>query len=68
MCEFLDVFPEDLPDLPLDQDIEFKIELVSGIAPIYRRPYRMSPNELAELKVQLQDLLEKGLIRPSASP
>ena len=68
MCEFLDVFPEDLPGLPPDQYIEFKIELVPGTAPISRRPYRMPPNELAELKVQLQDLLEKGLIRPSASP
>ena len=68
VCEFPDVFPDDLPGLPPDRDIEFKIELVSGTAPISRRPYRMPPNELAELKVQLQDLLEKGLIRPSASP
>ena len=68
VCEFLDVFPNDLPGLPPDRDIEFKIELVPGTAPISRRPYRMPANELAELKVQLQDLLEKGLIRPSASP
>ena len=68
MCEFPYVFPDDLPSLPPDRDIEFKIELVSGTAPISRRPYRMPPNELAELKVQLQDLLENGLIRPSASP
>lgn len=68
MCEFPNVFPDDLPSLPPDRDIEFKIELVPGTAPISRRPYRMPPNELAELKVQLQDLLEKGLIRPSASP
>ena len=68
MCEFLDVFPNDLPGLPPDRDIEFKIKLVPGTAPISRRPYRMPPNELAELKVQLQDLLEKGLIQPSASP
>ena len=68
MGEFPDVFPDDLPGLPPDRDIEFKIELVPGTAPISRRPYRMPPNELAELKVQLQDLLEKGLIRPSASP
>jgi len=66
--EFLDVFPDELPGLPPDRDIKFKIELVPGTAPISRRPYRMLPNELAELKVQLQDLLEKGLIRPSASP
>ena len=51
VCEFLDVFPDDLPGLPPDRDIEFKIELVSGTAPISRRPYRMPPNELVELKV-----------------
>ena len=54
VCEFPDVFPDDLPGLPPDRDVEFKIELVPGTAPISRRPYRMSPNELAELKVQLQ--------------
>jgi len=68
VCEFLDVFPEDLPGLPPDRDIEFKIDLIPGTAPISRRPYRMPPNELAELKKQLQELLEKGLIRPSSSP
>jgi hypothetical protein len=57
-----------LPSLTLDQDVEFKIELVPGTAPISRRPYRIPPNELAELKIQSQDLLEKGLIRLSASP
>ena len=67
VCEFLDVFPDELPWLPPDRDVEFKIELLPGIAPISRRPYRMPPNELAELKVQLQELLEKGLIRPSSS-
>ena len=68
VCEFPDVFPEELPGLPPDRDVEFKIELVPGTAPISRRPYRMPPNELAELKVQLQDLLDKGLIQPSSSP
>jgi len=68
VCELLDVFTEDLPGLPPDRDIEFKIYLIPGIAPISRRPYRMPPNELAELKKQLQELLEKGLIRPSSSP
>ena len=58
--EFPDVFPDDLPGLPPDRDIEFKIELVLGAAPISRRPYRMPPNELAEPKVHLQDLFEKG--------
>ena len=67
-CEFPNVFPEELPDLPPDRDVEFKIELVTGMTPISRRPYRMPPNELAELKIQLQDLLDKGLIQPSSSP
>jgi hypothetical protein len=68
VCEFPDVFLDELLGLPLDRDVEFRIELVPGIAPISRRPYRMPPNELAELKIQLQELLEKGLIRPSLSP
>jgi hypothetical protein len=68
VCEFPDVFLEELPGLPPDRDVEFKIELVPGTAPISRRLYRMPPNELAKLKVQLQDLLDKGLIQPSSSP
>jgi hypothetical protein len=68
VCEFLDVFLDDLPGLPLDRDVEFRIKLVPGITPISRRPYRIPPNELAKLKIQLQELLEKGLIRPSSSP
>jgi hypothetical protein len=68
VCEFLDVFPEDLPGLPSESDVELVIELKPGTAPISRRSYRMPPNELAELKIQLQDLLEKGFIRPSSSP
>jgi hypothetical protein len=67
VCEFPDIFPNDLPGLPPDQDVEFKIELLPSTAPISRRPYRMPPNELAELKVQLNELLKKGLIRPSSS-
>jgi hypothetical protein len=62
VCEFPDVFPEDLPGLPPERDVEFVIELKPGMAPISRRSYRMPPNELAELKTQLQDLLEKGFI------
>jgi hypothetical protein len=62
VCEFLDVFPEDLPRLPLQRDVEFVIELKPSTAPISRRSYRMPPNELAKLKTQLQDLLEKGFI------
>ena len=68
VCEFSDVFPNELPGLPPDRDVEFKIELLPCTTPISRRPYRMPPNELAKLKVQLQELLEKGLIRPSLSP
>jgi len=68
VCEFPDVFPDDLPGLPPDRDVEFKIELLPGTAPISRRLYRMPPNELAELKRQLNELLQKGLIRPSSSP
>jgi hypothetical protein len=68
VCEFSDVFPEDLPGLPPKRDVEFVIELKPSTAPISRRSYRMLPNELAELKAPLQDLLEKGFIRPSSSP
>jgi hypothetical protein len=68
VCEFLDVFPEDLPGLPPKRDVESVIELKPGTAPISTRSYQMPPNELAELKTQLQDLLEKGFIRPSSSP
>jgi hypothetical protein len=51
VSEFPDIFPDDLPGLPPDQDVEFKIELLPGAAPISRRPYRMPLNELVELKV-----------------
>jgi hypothetical protein len=68
VCEFPDVFPKDLLGLPPERDVEFVIELKPGTTPISRRTYRMPPNELAELKTQLQDLLEKGFIRPSSSP
>jgi hypothetical protein len=67
VCEFLDVFPDELPGLPPDRDVEFAIDLIPGTPPISRRPYRMPPNELSKLKKQLQDLLTKGLIRPSSS-
>jgi hypothetical protein len=66
--EFPNVFPEDLPGLSPERDVEFVIELKPDTAPISRRSYRMPPNELAEPKTQLQDLLEKGFIRPSLSP
>ncbi|WVZ52053.1 LOW QUALITY PROTEIN: hypothetical protein U9M48_003148 [Paspalum notatum var. saurae] len=68
VCDFPDVFPEELPRLPPDRDVEFKIDLIPGTAPISRRPYRMAPDELKELKTQLQEQLDKGFIRPSSSP
>jgi hypothetical protein len=67
-CEFPDVFLEDLPGMPPDRDVEFVIELQPGTTPISRRPYKMTPKELAELKVQLNGLLDRGYIHPSSSP
>ena len=67
VCEFPNVFPEDLPRLPSDRDVEFAIDLEPGTAPILRHPYRMAPKELAEMKKQLKELL-KGFIHPSSSP
>jgi hypothetical protein len=64
-CEFLDVFLEDLPSMPPDQNVEFNIELQPGTAPISRRSYKMTPKKLVELKVQLNELLDKGYIHPS---
>jgi hypothetical protein len=66
-CEFPDVFPEDLPGMPPDRDVEFTIELQPNTASISRRPYKMTPKELAELKVQLKELLDKGYIHLSSS-
>jgi hypothetical protein len=60
--EFPDVFPEELSGMPPERAIVFKIELQPGTAPIAKAPYKMSPLELVELKIQLQDLLEKGFI------
>jgi hypothetical protein len=68
VCEYPDVFPDELPGMPPDRDVEFVIELQPGTTPISKRPYRMPPKELAELKNQLQELLDKGYIRPSSSP
>ncbi|KAL5553282.1 hypothetical protein UlMin_040683 [Ulmus minor] len=66
--DFVDVFPEELPGLPPDREIQFEIELLPGTAPISKAPYRMAPAELKELQAQLQDLLDKRFIRPSHSP
>jgi hypothetical protein len=66
--EFPDVFPEELPGMPSDRDIEFVIELKPGTAPIHKTPFRMTTPELAELKKHIKELLEKGFIYPSSSP
>jgi hypothetical protein len=68
VCEYPDVFLDELPGMPPDRDIEFAIELQPGTAPISKRPYKMPRAELAELKKQLQELLDKGFIRTSTSP
>jgi hypothetical protein len=66
--DFLDVFLEELPGMPPDREVEFVIDLLPGTAPISKRPYRMSVEELKELKKQLTELQEAGYIRPSSSP
>jgi hypothetical protein len=66
--EFADVFPTEIPGMPPKRDIDFRIELVPGAEPISKAPYRMTTQELSELKIQLEELLEKGFIRPSVSP
>jgi hypothetical protein len=68
VCEYLDVFLEELPGMPPDHDIEFSIELLLGTAPISKRAYRMDVKDLIELKKQIEELLEKGFICPSSSP
>nr|GFC30383.1 putative reverse transcriptase domain-containing protein [Tanacetum cinerariifolium] len=68
ICKFLDVFPEDLPRLPLPRQVEFEIELVAGAAPVARAPYRLAPSKMKELAKQLQEISDKGFIRPSSSP
>jgi hypothetical protein len=66
--EFPDAFPNDLSGMPPERAIEFNIELQPSTTPISKAPYKMSQEELAELKIQLKDLLDKGFIRPSSSP
>ena len=64
----MDVFPDEIPGLPPKSEIKFAIDLIPGAGPVSISPYRMTPAELAELKKQLEDLLEKQFIRPSVSP
>ncbi|GKD58403.1 putative reverse transcriptase domain-containing protein [Tanacetum coccineum] len=66
--DFIEVFPEEFPGLPPPRQVEFRIDLVPGVAPVARAPYRLAPSEMRELSVQLQELLKKGFIRPSSSP
>jgi hypothetical protein len=65
--EFPDVFPEELPGMPPERDMEFVIELKPNTAPIYKTPYRVTTPELAELKEHIKELLEKGCICTSSS-
>ena len=68
VCEYEDVFPDELQGLPPHRDVDFVIELHPGMLSISMTPHRMEPIELQELKVQLQELLDNGFIRPSTSP
>nr|GEW08790.1 putative reverse transcriptase domain-containing protein [Tanacetum cinerariifolium] len=68
ICNFPEVFPDDLPGLPPPRKVEFKIELIPSDAPVARTPYRLAPSELKELSDQLKELSEKGFICPSSSP
>ncbi|GJX81786.1 putative reverse transcriptase domain-containing protein [Tanacetum coccineum] len=66
--DFPEVFPEDLPGLPPTRQVEFQIDLIPGAAPVARAPYRLASSEMEELSTQLQELSDKGFIRPSSSP
>ncbi|GKA29132.1 putative reverse transcriptase domain-containing protein [Tanacetum coccineum] len=66
--DFPDVFPEDLPGLPLTRQMEFQIDLIPGAAPVAQAPYRLAPSEMKELSEKLKELSDKGFIRPSSSP
>ncbi|GKD82427.1 putative reverse transcriptase domain-containing protein [Tanacetum coccineum] len=65
---FPEVFPKDLLGLPLTRQVEFQIDLLPGAAPVARAPYRLAPSKMKELLEQLQELSDKGFIRPSSSP
>ena len=68
ICEYEDIFPGELPGLPPHRDVDFIIELHPGTSPISMTSHRMAPTELKELKIQLQELLDRSFIRPSTSP
>ncbi|KAD2223649.1 hypothetical protein E3N88_41621 [Mikania micrantha] len=65
VCNYPDVFPEELPGLPPPRQVEFRIDLAPGAPPIARAPYRLAPSEMQELFNQLQELLDKDFFRPS---
>lgn len=67
MKEFPDIFPEELPGLSPEREVEFGFELLPGTAPVSIAPYRIAPKELKELKEQLKELLDCGFIRLSVS-
>ena len=67
VCEFLEVFPDEIPDVPPEREFEFEIDLIPGTRPVSMAPYKMSESELSELKKQLEELLEKRFVRPSVS-
>nr|GFD55043.1 putative reverse transcriptase domain-containing protein [Tanacetum cinerariifolium] len=66
--DFPEVFPEDFLGIPPTRQLEFQIDLVPGVSPVARAPYRLAPSEMKELAEQLQELSDKGFIRPSSSP
>jgi hypothetical protein len=68
VCDYLDVFPDELPGMRPERDVEFVIDLLPGTAPICKRPYRMSSDQLQELKAQIKELVGKRFIRASSSP
>nr|GFC22615.1 putative reverse transcriptase domain-containing protein [Tanacetum cinerariifolium] len=66
--DFPEVFPDELPGLPPPRQVEFRIDLIPGVAPVVRAPYRLAPSEIKELSEKIRGLSEKGFIRPSSSP
>ncbi|GJR82642.1 putative reverse transcriptase domain-containing protein [Tanacetum coccineum] len=66
--DFREVFPEELPSLPPTRQVEFQIDLMPGVTPVARAPYRLAPSEMKDLLEQLQELSDNGFIRPSSSP
>lgn len=68
VCDYPNIFPDDLPGLPPERQVEFCIDLVPGAVLVARTPYRLAPSEMKEIMSQLQELLDKAFIRPNSSP